>query len=130
MLSDCAAHVEVASDDGKRVGFFVLRFERLPRTYMGLVRPLVARVDALAVIRSSRGRGIGRALVERAEYVARREGAVVLTLMTAQSNRRGRRLFASSGFLPLLTWEQGYENGDSGLELWKPLLTGGHSAKR
>jgi ribosomal protein S18 acetylase RimI-like enzyme len=103
------------------VGFFVLGFERLARSFGPWQRPAVARLNAIGVQPDLHGRGVGRLLVEHAEAVARDEGAVSLTLMTAETNARARRLFVSAGFQRLLTLERAYARGQRGIVMSKPL---------
>lgn len=55
-------------------------------------------LNDLFVIESARKHGVGRALMERAERLARESGAVGLTLSTAIENLRAQRLYESMGF--------------------------------
>ena len=55
-------------------------------------------VNDLFVNDTSRKRGIGRALLERAERLARDSGAVGLTLSTATDNLRAQRLYEEMGY--------------------------------
>jgi ribosomal protein S18 acetylase RimI-like enzyme len=102
-------------------GFFVLGFERLGRSFGPWHRPAVARLNAIGVQPDLQGRGVGRFLLEHAEALARGEGAVSLTLMTAETNARARRLFASAGFQILLVLERAYARGQRGVVMTKPL---------
>jgi len=103
------------------VGFFVLGFEHLARSFGPWQRPAVARLNAIGVQPDLHGRGVGRLLLEHAEAVARDQGAVTLTLMTAETNTRARRLFAAAGFQRLLTLEHAYARGQRGILMSKPL---------
>lgn len=60
-------------------------------------RPLL-NVHDLAVLPEWRGRGVGRALLERAEARARARGCCRLTLEVQDANTRARALYASFGF--------------------------------
>ena len=121
--SDAVAFVadRIADRGAQPVGFFVLGFERLARSFGPWARPAVARLNAIGVEPSLHGRGVGRFLLDRAEAVARDGGAVSLTLMTAESNTRARRLFAGAGFQRTLTLDGAYARGQRGLLLSKPL---------
>ena len=55
-------------------------------------------VNDLFVNDTVRKRGIGRALLERAERFARDSGAVGLTLSTATDNLRAQRLYEEMGY--------------------------------
>ncbi len=81
----------------------------------------MARLNAIGVHPELQGRGVGRFLLEHAEAVARDEGAVSLTLMTADTNVRARRLFTSAGFQIMLTLDQAYARGQRGILMSKPL---------
>jgi ribosomal protein S18 acetylase RimI-like enzyme len=103
------------------VGFFVLGFEHLGKSFGPWSRPAVARLNAIGVEPDLHRRGIGTLLLEYAEAVARQHGAVSLTLMTADTNLRARRLFAGAGFQALFTLEHAYARGQRGVVMTKPL---------
>lgn len=109
------------TEEAPPVGFFVLGFEHLTRSFGPWYRPAVARLNAIGVQPDFHGRGVGRLLLEHAETVARDEGAVSLTLMTAETNARALRLFGSSGFQRLITLEQAYARGQRGVVMTKVL---------
>ena len=58
----------------------------------------IAYISDLAVRSTHRGRGIGRALLERAEAFARERGAAVLRVGVRTRNAGARRLYATVGF--------------------------------
>jgi GNAT superfamily N-acetyltransferase len=60
-------------------------------------RPLL-NVHDLGVVADRRGRGIGRALLARAEVLARSLGCVKLTLEVLEDNALARDLYESFGF--------------------------------
>ena len=121
MLAERGARSWVAERSSSVVGFFVLGFEHLARSFGPWQRPAVARLNAIGVQPELHGRGVGRLLLEHAEVVARDEGAVSLTLMTAETNGRARRLFTAAGFQRVLTLEHAYARGQRGLLMSKPL---------
>lgn len=55
-------------------------------------------LNDLFVVEQARKRGVGRALLERAERLARESGAVGLTLSTALDNLRAQRLYESLSY--------------------------------
>jgi len=121
MLVESGARAEVAWVSEARVGFFIVGLDVLPRPFGPWVRPAVARLDAIAVVPGAQSRGIGRALLVRAEKVATDRGAVVMSLMTASTNGKARKLFSRAGFLSLVTLPRSYANGDAAVEMFKAL---------
>ena len=92
--ADCLArcgHAEytllVASDDGARLGFVLLH----PRGVAG--SPYIA---AIAVSAEARGRGVGSALLARAE--AHLPGARYMFLCVSSFNTNARRLYERCGY--------------------------------
>ena len=57
-----------------------------------------AHVADLVVAREAEGRGVGAALMARAEEWAREQGFAMLTLNVFTANRRARHLYAQLGF--------------------------------
>ena len=55
-------------------------------------------LNDLYVVEERRRNGVGRALLERAERLARESGAVGLTLSTAVDNLRAQRLYEAMGY--------------------------------
>jgi ribosomal protein S18 acetylase RimI-like enzyme len=120
MLSERGALAFVAELPGSPpAGFIVLGFERLTQPYGPWQRPALARLNAIGVQPDLHGRGVGRFLLDRAEGVARDAGAVSLTLMTAETNVRARRLFTGAGFQILFSIEHAYARGQRGLVMTK-----------
>ncbi len=123
MIAAPGARAEIVEQDGEPVGFAIVSFERLGRPFGPWPSPSVARLDAVAVASGAQHKGVGRALTRRAEAIAREGGAVVMTLMTAEGNLRARRMFGRGGFLPVVKLEGSYANGESSIEMFKPLAT-------
>jgi ribosomal protein S18 acetylase RimI-like enzyme len=121
MLAERDAATCVAEHGEVPVGFFVLGFEYLGKSFGPWSRPAVARLNAIGVEPDLHRRGIGTLLLEYAEAVARQRGAVSLTLMTADTNLRARRLFAGAGFQALFTLEHAYARGQRGVVMSKAL---------
>jgi ribosomal protein S18 acetylase RimI-like enzyme len=77
----------IAVRDGERLGFVALEFGRG-----------VGWIQAIAVIPSERGQGVGGTLVAEAIRVARHTGVPRLRLTTAQANVEALELFLKCGF--------------------------------
>jgi len=93
--------VFVAVSDGVVVGLVaVLAAE--PFTELDDPPGTYGLVTDLAVLATHRGRGIGTALLERAEAFARGKGATELRIGVLAANVVARRLYADRGFRPHL----------------------------
>lgn len=121
MIGERDARVVVAEEGRSRVGFYVLGFERIERPFGPWQRPSLSRLNAIGVLPVLHGRGLGRLLLDHAEALAREEGSVSVTLMTADSNIRARRLFTSSGYAQLFVIERAYARGQRGIVMTKAL---------
>ncbi|MFO0618080.1 MAG: GNAT family N-acetyltransferase [Polyangiaceae bacterium] len=117
MLSSPKTKCLVAESGGEPVGFVVVEIEALGRPFGPWKKPVIARIDAIAVSLEARRAGVGRRLLAGAESLALREGAVVVRLRTAAQNGAAQRLFANAGYFPLLRVPRGYANGDSAIEM-------------
>jgi ribosomal protein S18 acetylase RimI-like enzyme len=82
-------------DDGT-----VLGFVQLYPTFSSTTTPpgKLWTLNDLYVVETARRRGVGRALMERAERLARETGAVGLTLSTAIDNLRAQHLYEATGY--------------------------------
>lgn len=116
------ATTAVATIDEQPVGMAVLTFTTLGRPMGPWRSPKIARVEAIATARKGRKRGVGTALMAWAEGEARRNGAVIMRLLTAETNRSARRLFYREGFMAVLRSPNAYANGEAGIEMFKALL--------
>lgn len=124
MAAVAGTRTEIATAGGRPVGFVVVSFERLGRRFGPWTDPTIARLDAIAVSPAAQRRGVGAALLERAEAIASHEGGVVMMLMTAQRNLAARRLFRDAGFFALLQLPREYANGDAAVEMFKAIALG------
>lgn len=97
----------IAEVGGQPAGFACLRV--VP--YMSDDTPY-AEVSDLFVERAFRRRGVGRALIERCEQLARERGAAEVVLITGHDNMMAQALYRSVGY------------GDYGLALRKRLAPG------
>jgi GNAT superfamily N-acetyltransferase len=73
-------------------------FVQLYPAFSSVVARRLWILNDLFVIEAARGRGIARALLERAERHAADSGAVRLTLSTAESNHPAQALYESGGW--------------------------------
>jgi ribosomal protein S18 acetylase RimI-like enzyme len=121
MLEEHGAEASIAQIGRTRAGFVLLAYERLPRSFGPWQRPVVARLNAIAVRPDIEGRGIGRALLVAGEEMARAAGAASFWLLTAENNLRARRLFESAGFLPVVRSPTSYARGQAGITMFKLL---------
>jgi ribosomal protein S18 acetylase RimI-like enzyme len=88
LLRELGAETLVALLAGEPAGFIVL----------GATGASVAHVNAIAVDRDQRGKGVGQRLMQEAERSARERGASRLSLQTAQANVAALSLFLRCGF--------------------------------
>ncbi len=84
----------IAECDGVAAGF-VLVLDSLPDEVTGDDQAFVAY---MAVRPEHRGRGVGRALLERAEDEARRKGTPYISLMVTEENLAARTLYERAGY--------------------------------
>jgi len=77
----------VAERGGRAVGFAILSLSGR-----------AAELAAIAVSEPERGRGVGRSLLSACEDAARRAGAPLLTLRTAEANLAAFELFHKRGY--------------------------------
>jgi ribosomal protein S18 acetylase RimI-like enzyme len=101
-----AGRIFVAEEDGAVVGFVGVLARVVPEPDEAQA---YAYVSDLVVLPAYRRRGIGRALLERAEAYARGEGARVLRVGVLAKNEAAAGLYRSLGF------------GDYTIQLNKPL---------
>ncbi len=117
-----ASLVAIAAQGKRRAGFVVVRVEALGRDFGPLSRPSVAHLDAIAVRSNLTGRGIGRQLLEHAEKLAGEQGAVSMSLLTAEGNKPALRLFSGMGYQALAPFDDVYIEGQQGIAMFKSLL--------
>ena len=89
----------VADDAGTLVGFLDMEF----RQRLGHPRPQ-AWVNDLVVTESTRGRGIGGALLAEAETLARRRGCFRMSLETASWRERTHTFYMRAGWTANGKW--------------------------
>lgn len=84
----------IAEADGERAGF-VIALDSLPDEVTGEDQAFIVY---MAVERELRGKGIGSALLERAEDEARKRGAPAMALMVTEENTAARALYERAGY--------------------------------
>jgi ribosomal protein S18 acetylase RimI-like enzyme len=100
VFSECAATdggIYVAEVDGRVAGFAGV-WARVVSDEPDEYRYEFAHLCDLVVLPEFRGRGLGRALLQRAEDHAREHGATTLRLGVLAANDRARQLYKSAGF--------------------------------
>jgi len=89
------------SDDGMLIGASIegelLGYACLYWTFTSLVPAEMVLMNDLYVVPKSRGKGVGRALIEASAAVARERGANHLQWVTAPDNETAQRLYDSTG---------------------------------
>lgn len=95
----------------RRIGFFSA----------DVGRGETANLQAIAVVESERGHGVGRRLIQEFERLARRRGARRLSLSTADSNVAALDLFLKRGFKLERRRERFYPRGQNACILVKEL---------
>jgi ribosomal protein S18 acetylase RimI-like enzyme len=94
-------------------GYLMLLFRRSSK---------VARIYSVAVDPRARGRGLGRALVEHAEAVARTRQRNTMQLEVRVDNDAAIRLYESLEYRQIARFENYYEDGCAALRYRKSLL--------
>jgi GNAT superfamily N-acetyltransferase len=88
------------SDDGMLIGAWhedeLLGYACLYWTFTSLVPAEMVLMNDLYVVPESRGKGIGRALIEASAAIARKRGAHHLQWVTAPDNETAQRLYDST----------------------------------
>ncbi len=81
--------------------------------------PRVAHLTAIAVPETERGRGVGRALFRAVSRAAKKRGALLVTLCTAEHNLAALDLFTKEGARIVRRLPNYYPRGQTALELQK-----------
>lgn len=95
--------LEAEEVSGERGAFFLARLDGRP-VGCGAIRVLAedrAEVKRMYVRPDARGRGVGRAILERLQREARDRGAVELVLEMGDDQPDARALYESFGFVPV-----------------------------
>ena len=90
--TDCIVHVAIDEDECV-VGFSLVRLR--PEL---LSHEPSAHLEALALDKRAEGKGVAKALLQRAEQAAKEQGAGSITLHVFAVNERARRLYERAGY--------------------------------
>jgi ribosomal protein S18 acetylase RimI-like enzyme len=107
----------VATRGGERIGTALIAARRA----IGFGRRPDAELLAIALLPAVRGAGVGRALLERAERIARGWDAREMRLHTADSNLRAQRFFRAAGYEPRPSATTAYPSGETALAFARAL---------
>jgi ribosomal protein S18 acetylase RimI-like enzyme len=111
-LRSGAALVLLDEVDGQLRGHLIVRFN---------ARHRIARVYSIAVAAHAMGQGVGRALVGRAEALARARGSACMRLEISVDNGPSQALFRACGYAVFGQYDDYYEDGGAALRLQKIL---------
>lgn len=104
-----------------RLGFAIIEVSTRHAAIADFLEPRLAHLSAIAVCPEAMGCGIGRQLLEAAEEVAREQGAIAMSLLTAETNTTARALFESAGYSTILLADAVYIDEQDGLHMLKSL---------
>lgn len=121
MTEEADSDTYIAEWDNIQVGFSVIGYSSLKRPFGPWKNPIIARLNAIAVLPDLHGGGLGRNLLAWAQNTARFRGGTVMTLTTAENNMRARRLFEYAGFHPVTRLFDVYAGGRPGIAMFKNL---------
>lgn len=120
LLTRAQGRVVVAEENGDMLGFIVLLWR---------YRSKIGRIYDIVVSSKARGRGIGTALVQEAERIARKRGLSSIALEVRATNREARCLYEHCGYVPVLDLPNYYGEGVHAVRYRKTLDSGGATAK-
>jgi ribosomal protein S18 acetylase RimI-like enzyme len=107
-----SAVVLVSEARGQIVGYCIVLFRAGAST---------ARLYSVATAAGQGGRGVGRGLIEAAERVSIKHGKRTLRLEVRQDNARAVEVYERSGFRPIGSTPDYYQDGMAALRLEKRL---------
>ncbi|TXS45990.1 GNAT family N-acetyltransferase [Streptomyces sp. uw30] len=116
----------VAWLEGRPVGHVEMRWIGCDAPAVRTARPGCPEINGLGVWPEElRSRGIGTALVQAAETLARERGITVVGIGVAKDNPRAAALYARLGYEPLLDYHDrwSYEGPDGALHDWVDACT-------
>lgn len=97
MLADPAVSIFIAEEEGKPIGYIVCKLiERPENPFTFAMRTLL--VDQISVRPDARGQGVGAALMQQAEMLARELDVVRIQLDSWDFNVRAHAFFERLGF--------------------------------
>jgi GNAT superfamily N-acetyltransferase len=93
-----AGRIFVAEVEGKKAGFVSVPMERSEDIISSIKD--YAYISDIVLLPSYRNRGLGKALLQRAEEFARQQGAAILKIQVLARNQRAVDVYLHAGFRP------------------------------
>jgi ribosomal protein S18 acetylase RimI-like enzyme len=121
LIRSKTSEIFVAVHGETRLGFVVVHLQELGRDFGPMNRPSVAHLDAIAVRPNLANQGLGRRLLAYAEALARTNGAVSMSLLTAETNTDAQRLFLAAGYQMLAPIDDVYPDSLRAYAMFKSL---------
>jgi ribosomal protein S18 acetylase RimI-like enzyme len=112
LVASPSASLRVASAADAVLGYHLVLFRR---------GTSIARLYSIAVAKTARGTGLGRALMADAERLARRRGCRALRLEVRPDNRPAIRLYQHLGYRRVGIYRRYYADGSNALRFEKAL---------
>ncbi len=100
LLADPQVHIRIAEVEGAPAGYVVTHEVRQPAHAFSPPRSFLL-VDQLAVVPEYRRHGVGRALMDASEQVARDHGLPRIELSVRSHNEGAQAFYASVGYSPV-----------------------------
>lgn len=97
MLADPTVQIFIAEEDGEGVGCILCKLMNRPETPFTLYQRYLL-IDQISVRPASRGQGVGAALIQQAEVLARELGVERIQLDSWDFNLNAHRFFERLGF--------------------------------
>lgn len=97
LLGEGAAYLTASDDDGRLIGYAVVILERVPDETFESAQG-VAEVATLVVAEAHRSAGLGRALLQATERLARENGFDVMKIYVMAGNRRAHAFYETAGY--------------------------------
>jgi ribosomal protein S18 acetylase RimI-like enzyme len=113
--------LELAEDDGGLLGYALVLFHK---------GTSLARLYSMAVDNRARGRGLGRALLQRGEYEAIRRGSVYMRLEVRPDNAPAIALYEALGYHQFAIFDDYYEDHSDALRYEKRIRHFGGEPRR
>lgn len=123
LIESKTSEIFVAIHEETHLGFVVVHIESLGRRFGALENPSVAHLDAIAVRPNLASQGLGRRLLAYAEGFARNNGAVSMSLLTAETNIDAQRLFLGVGYQLLAPIDDVYSDNQRAYAMFKSLTS-------
>jgi ribosomal protein S18 acetylase RimI-like enzyme len=123
LLESKTSEIFVAVHGETHLGFVVVHIESLGRNFGPIEDPSVAHLDAIAVRPNFSSQGLGRRLLTYAEGFARNNGALSISLLTAESNIDAQKMFLAAGYHVLAPIDDVYASQQRAYSMFKSLTS-------